>query len=80
MVEISRISLVFYHVVPSTASFHVAQHELNYVQAADVISQKGEFQTLILQLQISVDTSHQEGHLFHLSFLHKYCSFMNTLQ
>lgn len=39
------ISLVFYHVVPSTESFHVAQHELNYVEVANVISQKGEFQT-----------------------------------
>lgn len=74
------ISLVLYHVVLSAEPFHVAQHELNYVEVANAKSQKGEFQILILQLQISVDTSHQGGHLFHLSSWHKYCSSMNKLQ
>lgn len=64
----------------SIESFHVAQHELNYVEVANAKSQKGEFKIPILQLRISVDTSYQEGHLFHLSPWHKYCSFMNKLQ
>lgn len=72
--------MAFHCVVLSTKSFHIAQHELKYVEAAKAKSQKGEFKILILQLQISVDTSHQEGHLFHLSSWHKYCSFMNKLQ
>lgn len=64
----------------STEPFHIAQHELNYVEAANAKSRKGELKILILQLRISVDTSHQEGHLFHLDSWHKYCSFMNKLQ
>lgn len=77
--KFQSISLVFHCAVLSTESFHVAQHELNYVEVANAKSQKGEFKILILQLRISVDTSHQEGHLFHLSSWHKYCSFMNKL-
>lgn len=59
------MNLVFHCVALSIESFQVAQHELNYGDVANAKSQKGEFKILILQLQISVDIFHQEGHLFH---------------
>lgn len=77
--KFQSISLIFRHVVLCTKFFHVARHESNYVEVANAKSLKDEFRILTLQSQISVDTSHQEGHLFHLNSWHKYCSFMNKL-
>lgn len=72
--KFQSISLIFHRVVLGTKFFHVARHESNYVDVANAKSQKDEFKILTLQFQISVDTSHQEEHLFRLNSWHKYCS------